>query len=69
MKTTVIKYNPQNLIVSSCLEFLSTLKGVKILSDTQGKYKNELNAREEKELFFASSKRSMAKHIEKYLVE
>jgi len=30
MKTAVIKYNPQNLIVSSCLEFLSTLKGVKI---------------------------------------
>jgi len=69
MKTAVIKYNQQNLIVSSCLEFLSTLKGVKILSEPEVKYKNELNTREEKELFFASSKRSMSKHIEKYLIE
>ena len=69
METVVIKYNPQNSIVSSCLEFLSTLKGVKILSETEEKYKNALSAKAEKELFFASSKRSMAKHIEKYLIE
>jgi len=67
METVVIKYNPQNSIVSSCLEFLSTLKGVKILPKTEDEYKSKLNAKDEKELFFAGSKRSISKHIEKYL--
>jgi len=65
MKTATIKYNPHNAIVSSCLEFLSTLKDVKIFSETDDTHR--LNAKEEKELFFAGSKRSMSKHIEKYL--
>ena len=68
METVVIKYNPQNSIVSSCLEFLSTLKGVKILSKTEDKRKRELNFKDEKTLFFAGSQRSMSKHIEKYLI-
>ena len=66
MMTTTIQYNPQNTIVSSCLEFLATLKDVKILSDTE-KPKNKMSAKEEKELFFAGSKKSMSKHFEKYL--
>jgi len=65
MATTIIQYNPQNAIVSSCLEFLATLKGVKILSETEGK--NKLSAKEEKDLFFIGSKSSMSKHFEKYL--
>ena len=65
MRTATIKYNPHNAIVSSCLEFLSTLKGVKIIPEIEDTYR--LNAKEEKELFFAGSKRSMSKHIEKYL--
>ena len=68
METVVIKYNPQNSIVSSCLEFLSTLKGVKILSKTEDKRKRELNFKDEKTLFFAGSQRSMSKYIEKYLI-
>lgn len=68
METVVIKYNPKNSIVSSCLEFLSTLKGVKILSKTEDKVKIKLSSKDEKELFFAGSKRSMSKHIEKYLM-
>ena len=68
METVVIKYNPQNSIVLSCLEFLSTLKGVKILSKTEDKSKSELNSKDEKKLFFAGSQRSMSKHIEKYLI-
>jgi hypothetical protein len=72
MPTTVIQYNPQNAIVSSCLDFLSTLKGVKILSETESskivtRPKVGLSAQKEKELFFAGSKKSMAKHFEKYL--
>ena len=66
MKTATIQYNPHNAIVSSCLEFLSTLKGVRILSETE-EDKYELSTKEEKELFFAGSKRSMSKHFEKYL--
>ena len=65
MATTIIQYNPQNSIVSSCLEFLATLKDVKILSKTENEHK--LNAKEEKDLFFAGSKRSISKHLEKYL--
>ena len=65
MATTIIQYNPQNAIVSSCLDFLATLKDVKILSGTESKPK--LSAKEEKKLFFAGSKRSMSKHFEKYL--
>ena len=65
MAITTIQYNPRNTIVSSCLEFLSTLKGVKILQEAE--YKEELSAKEEKDLFFTGSKKSMSKHFEKYL--
>ena len=65
MATTIIQYNPQNTIASSCLEFLATLKDVKVLPKTENKTK--LSAKEEKELFFAGSKKSMSKHFEKYL--
>jgi len=47
------------------LEFLATLKDVKVLPKTENKTK--LSAKEEKELFFAGSKKSMSKHFEKYL--
>ena len=67
MTTTIIRYNPQNTVVSSCLNFLSTLKGVKILSETKEKNKSKLSAKAEKQLFFEGSKRSMSKHFEKYL--
>ena len=67
MTTTIIRYNPQNTIVSSCLDFLSTLKDVEILSKTEEKNKRKLSANVEKQLFFEGSKRSMSKHFEKYL--
>lgn len=50
----------------SVFEFLAKRMGWKIRSE---KKEIERTIDEEKELFFTNSKRSMAKHIEKYLSE
>lgn len=50
----------------SIFEFLAQKMGWKIHSE---KKELEENAEEEKQLFFANSKRSMAQHMEKYLSE
>ena len=51
----------------SIFEFLAQKMGWKIRSEKEDTEKKELE--EEKKKFFANSKRSMAKQIEKYLSE
>ncbi|WP_147383015.1 MULTISPECIES: hypothetical protein [unclassified Parabacteroides] len=51
----------------SIFEFLAQKMGWKIRSEKEDTEKKELE--EEKKQFFANSKRSMAKQIEKYLSE
>jgi len=65
MATTTIQYNPQNSVVLTCLDFLSTLNDVKIFGEDL--HSDRTSAQEEKRLFFAGSKKSMSKHFEKYL--
>jgi len=68
MATTIIQYNSQNSVVSACLNFLSTLKDVKLYFDEAAVGRSsKLSALEEKKFFFAGSKKSMSKHFAKYL--
>lgn len=52
----------------SVFEFLAKKMGWKIRSEKK-ETEEEVKIEEEKKLFFTNSKRSMAKHIEKYLSE
>lgn len=52
----------------SVFEFLAKKMGWKIRSEKK-EAEEEVIIEEEKKLFFTNSKRSMAKHIEKYLSE